>query len=266
MRTKLVLMLVAPALLLAGCAKAKDDTGEEVTDEAKVASLKQSISDQTKEIKDIQFHFKAESEHFDEDLKQSVKTTTEYVYNKNEAGEIYLTASAKGEDGATTKTDFYLVKNETYELVAYIDTVSEDEHNISAMGYKGNEDNFVNSVMIFYSFPESYYQMFVDPNKTEEFLPIKEENGYKISEKYYSSGEGNLTVKINYEWIGESSSSAEEKAVRGEYLIQYDGGFFQSAEVNMFSDKGSHSTNELSLTLMENLTFTLPDGWESFIQ
>lgn len=258
---KSLLLLLMPALLLSACNK--ENLGKEVTNQADVIVLIDNINRSSIDIKNYEMNGKQVTTSFDKDSNKNVKSTITYNYLANENDELYLkTDNVQGD--SKTSAELYLVNNEQYELVFYMDLFDGEKHEYTVLGYEGHEEEFAFLQFYFYM-PLSHYQMFINPIGVSSALPVESRAGYDVTTKYYSKNDKNLTVKLDYTFTGDSSKFVEETAIQGSYTAKYDEGHFKNAKVALVSNKGSKSNTDCSLKVKDKFSIDLPKGWEDLI-
>ena len=257
MKTKFALLLIAPALLLASCGSSKEN--EVSAEEAK--TIETNIAAKTRDIKNYVFTVDSNSTSYDEDLDKNVTTKGQMELTVNENGEVYLHSKATSD--TTTIMDFYLANDETYTKVMYTSyDYGDGEKDIECYGYVGHELEFGFSSLI-YALPASYLELFKNPFTFEAEVTGKDD--YEISKKYYSSGDDNLTIKVETKYTGDKSPLAEETAVEGSYEVKYVDGYFKSLSSSATSNKGNKSTLKFDLAVKDKVSITLPSGWKDII-
>lgn len=254
MKAKRVLFLAIPAMLLTSCGN-----GAEITDSKELADKAAAIAAKQKEVKNFKFVMDIDSNSYNEEAKKNVNTKTKMAYEQNEEGDIKLHSEGTS-DGKTTTSDFYLVNNDKYQQVLYIDDFDGSKHDIQVYGYEGNEFTF-SFAALYYAIPEAYMSAFSDPTTLIASVDEGEEEGAVV--KYYSTGDGNLTIEAT---VTESSvDTSEETAVSTKEVIKYDNYLLKSASVESKSNKGNTSKMNFSLEVKDKFAITLPSGWEALI-
>ena len=199
--------------------------------------------------------------------KKNVTMESEMVFRANANEEMYLKSVSKEGDKKEEST-IYLVKDAKYKQVLYLDMYDEDtkKNEKTVYGYDGNELTFSFAALYFLA-PTMYTSMFLDPNtiSAEDLLEETAEDSeaeYTVESKYYSKGDGNLTLKINAK---EGAKSEDEYAVSESYTVVYDNYYWKSAVIEGESNKGNKSKAEITFTVKDEVKIELPSGWESLI-
>lgn len=264
MKTKLTLLTLLPVLMLASCGD-----GNEIKDEAKIKELKDSISEKAKEVKNYELVIKTNSDSYDEDEQKTITTKGTSTFMANDKNEFYLKSSATRGDEKSEST-IYLVNNEEYQQVMYVSAFNPDNNkdDITVYGYEGNEMTFAFATMYFIV-PQSYYSLFNDPNSFD-LSKTAIENGeikrdYDQETKYYSKGDGNLTIKAEAKIKGEVNKEENEYPCSVSYTVSYDKYALKTVKINQESNKGSKSNTEITMNIKDSLEIKLPDGWEDLI-
>ena len=260
MKTKLPLLFLLPALLMTAC-------GGSGLSEEESNKLKAQISEKSENIENFEFVLDTDGVSYDEETKKNVPSKMHIVYRVNEDDERYM-KSTSTQDGVTMESSVYLVNNQEYQQILYVDEYDEEQKkNVPVCyGYEGNEMTFELASFQF-MLPEVYMGMFVDPaNLAETGASTGEgDEDFNISTKYTSSGEGNLTVEINAKAKKDISKDEEEQSVSANYKVEYKNYYFSSASVTAKSNKGNTSKVKASLEIKSKFAIELPKGWEDII-
>lgn len=264
MKKKFSLLVLLPAFMLSSCGD-----GAEITDSAKLKETKDAISAKTKDIKNYEMTMKSSATSYDDSAKKNVTTESEMLFRANANEEMYLKTVSKEGDQKEEST-IYLVKDAKYKQVLYLDMYDEDtkKNEKTVYGYEGNELTFSMSALYLLA-PTLYTSMFLDPNtiSAEDLLEETAENSeaeYTVESKYYSKGDGNLTLKISAK-AKEGAKSEDEYAVSENYTVVYDNYYWKSAVIEGESNKGNKSKAEITFTVKDEVKIELPSGWEDLI-
>jgi hypothetical protein len=243
--------------------------GAEITDSAKLKETKDAISAKTKDIKNYEMTMKSSATSYDDSAKKNVTTESEMLFRANANEEMYLKTVSKEGDQKEEST-IYLVKDAKYKQVLYLDMYDEDtkKNEKTVYGYEGNELTFSMSALYLLA-PTLYTSMFLDPNtiSAEDLLEETAEDSeteYTVESKYYSKGDGNLTLKINAKGK-EDAKSEDEYTVSESYTVVYDNYYWKSAVIEGESNKGNKSKAEITFTVKDEVKIELPSGWEDLI-
>ena len=262
MKTKLAYLVFLPALLLSSCGNGQA-LSEEERDKAVAA-----VSEKSGDLANVEATISMTSAEYDEETKKSVTTKTNMTYRANANEEAYLKSSAtRGEE--KSESEVYLVQNETYQQVLYTKTYDAETKKdvIEVYGYEGNELTFTFSALYF-MVPQMYISMFADPAQLDvSGLVSDDESGreYNVTTNYYSSGEGQLTIKVNAKVKGEVKKDEEEFTTTANFTVEYAENHLKSVDGGGTSNKGNKSSIKMNVTVKENVTITLPSGWEELI-
>ena len=254
MKAKRILFLAIPAILLTSCG-----AGAEITDSKELADKTAAIAAKQKEVKNYKFTVDIDSNSYDESEKKNANTKTKMVYEVNEDGDIKLHSESTS-NGKTTTSDFYLVKDTKYKQVLYLDNFDGKDHDISVYGYEGNELTF-GFATLYYAIPEAYLSAFSDP--TVFVSSATQASNEETVVKYYSTGDGNLTVEATV--TEKSVDASEESAVSTKETIKYDNYLLKSASIEATSNKGNVSKMNFTFEAKAKFAITLPSGWEALI-
>ena len=263
MKNKLTVLTLLPILMLSSCGN-----GQEIKDEARIKELKDGITAKAREVENYELIVEGNSNSYDEDAQKNSVTKSTVTYRANKNNDRYIETKATV-DGQKSDSNIYLVANEKYQQVLYIATYNTDtkKDDISVYGYEGNEMTFA-FASFYFLVPSTYYDLFSNPNgfdvsKTAIGSDVAHE--YDTEIKYYSKGDGNLTIKVDSKVVGEISKEENEYPTSATYVINYDNYLFKTAKVNQKSNKGNKSDTEISLNVKDDFDITLPSGWEDLI-
>ena len=249
--------MMLPALMLTSC-----DNGNEIKDEDKIKELKNSIAEKASDLDTVEARMTTDSTGYDKDVNKNVNTKSEMTYKSSNNEEFYLkTVSTK--DGEKSEGEVVLVNNETYQRVLYVST----SDGTTVYGYQGNEITFAFAALYFIV-PRTYIGTFKDPTACDfSTLLDNKELGreYNSNVKYYSTGDGNLTIKASYNIKGTVNKDDEEYASKTQYTIVYDDYHLKSVDTDATSNKNNKSIVKMDIAVKESVSIELPNGWEDLI-
>ncbi len=265
MKNRFLTLLVIPAMLLVGCKGAK-------ISEEKANELAKKINENTESLGAASFEMSVIMKGAKG--KGSEKEETSKTYPLTQDKDENMKLKAKGNEGEE-KYDFviYIVKNETYDTVAYI-----KEYDMETKQY--SEHVYTKATDLDYSDKTSPYTMlalvpalfvagFADPvtlMESDDFKAgeeVDDEITYKTEVNYYSAGEKNLTIESVRKAV---SGVPEDKETTTDmkYTITYDNLLFKNAVITGKSNYGNKTEIKSKLE-MKKLTVELPSGWEKLI-
>ena len=114
---------------------------------------------------------------------------------------------------------------------------------------------------LYYAIPEAYLSAFSDP--TVLVSSATQASNEEAVVKYYSTGDGNLTVEATV--TEKSVDASEESAVSTKETIKYDNYLLKSASIEATSNKGNVSKMNFTFEAKAKFAITLPSGWEALI-
>ena len=262
MKTKLALLLVAPALLLSACTTNTD--GKEIKEE-EAQSIMEKIAAKVNTIKNVKFDMSGNSSSTNTETGEKSTTLSDLVYYRNESGDVSMT-SHSNINGEKSDNEVYLVNDETYIKVLYQKTKYDgQEAQTTVLGYEGNEMAF-SFASLYFMVPESYITTFSDPTKFDTQIKATAESTENMSleVKYYSKGEENLTIKykVTYSDVASQESETVQNAT---YTVKYNNGLLAAVKLDQTSNKNNKSVTDMKLEVKDEVVITLPAGWEDLI-
>ncbi|MCR5091303.1 MAG: hypothetical protein K6B51_01205 [Bacilli bacterium] len=263
MKGKHILFLAVPALLLASC----NSLGSEITDSSAIADKVSAIAEKTKDIKNFKFVIDMEGSNYDEETKKNVSSKSHIALECNEDGEIHC-KSESTQGGEKAGEEFYIVNNATYQKVMYLDNLEGGKHDITVYGYEGNATAFAEAQMSILA-PAMYMAMFADPTNIAEASALTGEDSDDVVRtfKYYSAGEGDLTisVKVAPKDVESVKKAEQEETISASVDVHYVNNVLKDAKIEGASNKGNKNTMKMTLEVKNKFAINLPSGWETKI-
>ena len=231
--------------------------GQEITsDTARVKELEQAISVKTKEVNNYEATISASIVETNADALE-LKLQSNLLYRADEKGSFYLSASINFNEFKSELT-MYAVDNEKYGKVVY----SEVNNMTSKESYKEvyaiEDEEYSSCGTIVPSILMLPLEAFLDARDPLYYAEMFEES-YPFSTKYYSKGDGNLTIemsKTTYE--GDLNGKQYFKMTYDNYLLSY-------AKIESNRQPGVNAerqTYEIKSKALSNFSITLPSDWE----
>ena len=265
MKNRFLSLLIIPAILLVGCKGAK-------ISEEKANELAKKINEYTESLEKASFEMSVIMKGTEG--KGSEKEESNVTYTLTQDKDENMKLKAKGYDGEE-KYDFviYIVKNETYDTVAYIkeydvETKQYSEHvytKATDLDYSDKTSPYTIVALV----PALFVAGFADPvtlMESDDFKAgeeVDDEITYKTEVNYYSAGEKNLTIEANRKATA-GVTDDKETATDMKYTITYDNLLFKNAVITGKTNYGNKTEIKSKLE-MKKLSVELPSGWEKLI-
>lgn len=256
MRKQNVLFGLASLAVLSSCG------APEIVDTAEVGSIRDAIAFQKTEIENYELRLNYKMVTKDDGGKE-VTTTEHAVLRSNADGEFSAEVSM-GENG---QNKYYLVNDEEHQKVLYYSFAGEGGASTDVYAYslKQSKTAFehaydADGLARMKHLPEVLIDPYVfEEEKSKIFGLIVDDDDYSgltTETKYYSKGEGNLTIKA----VDTLKDTTEV------YELNYDNFVFTSAKIKANYPDGSSWECGFFLERKEEVEITLPTGWERYLQ
>ena len=256
MRKQNVLFGLASLAVLSSCG------APEIVDTAEVGSIRDAIAFQKTEIENYELRLNYKMVTKDDGGKE-VTTTEHAVLRSNADGEFSAEVSM-GENG---QNKYYLVNDEEHQKVLYYSFAGEGGASTDVYAYslKQSKTAFehaydADGLARMKHLPEVLIDPYVfEEEKSKIFGLIVDDDDYSgltTETKYYSKGEGNLTIKA----VDTLKDTTEV------YELNYDNFVFTSAKIKANYGDGSSWECGFFLEQKEEVEITLPTGWERYLQ
>ena len=279
---KKALFLVSLGVLLLSACDMSGGTGKssksaKKIDEEKAEDIMNEIKTHSEDQEEQPFSF----EYIRKDVKGDDSEEEKYVYKDNLDGEMYCSWDMK-ENNKNTNSGFgMIVKNETYEVVAYYEAKEYDENGASPQTYQGaiaKKDNasyetqlsyFINEYM-----GESYSTVKSQLSTVKNMVSYDKETieNYKA----YREMDGDLTMTVAYSSTGKGSlivtmttTPKDKETYEGSVIKVVETITFTNYRPTGFSSKNQYNDNssyESSATLKYGKNkISLPSGWAQYL-
>ena len=269
-------------LLLSGCDMSMGGTGKnsksaKKIDEEKAEEIMNEIKTRAEDQEEQPFSFEYHNKEFKGDESEEVK----YVFKDNLDGEMYCSWDLKDDNKNTNSGFGMVVKNDTYEEVAYYEAKEYDENGANPQTYQGaiaKKDNpsyesqlsyFIDEYMgNSYKTVKSYLttlQNMVNYDKTtiENYKAFREMDGdLTMAVAYSSTGAGSLIITM-------TTTPKDKETYEGTVVKVVETITFTNYRPTGSSTKTQYNDNsgyETTLTLKygEN-KISLPSGWVEYL-
>jgi hypothetical protein len=261
MRKQNVLFGLASLAVLSSC------LGPEIVDTAEVGNIRDSIAFQKTEIENYELRLNYKSVTKDETNGGKEVTTTEHAVLRSNADGEFSAEVSVGEKG---QNKYYLVNDEEHLKVLYYSFFHEGSApNVYAYSLKQSKTDFERSyyddgLARMKHLPEVLIDPYVfEEEKSKIFGLIVDDDDYNkltTETKYYSKGEGNLTIKAV------DTLRKDRKTTTEVYELSYDNFAFTSAKIKANYPDGSSWECGFFLEQKEEVEITLPTGWERYLE
>lgn len=279
---KKALFLVSLGILLLSACDMSGGTGKssksaKKIDEEKAEDIMNEIKAHSEDQEEQPFSF----EYIRKDVKGNDSEEEKYVYKDNLDGEMYCSWDMK-ENNKNTNSGFgMIVKNETYEEVAYYEAKEYDENGANPQTYQGaivKKDNASYETQLSYFINEymgnSYSMVKNQVASVKNLASYDKESIDKY--KAYRESDGDLTVAVAYSSTGTGSliitmtSTPKDKETYDGTLIKAVESFsFTNYRPSGYSTKTQYNDNSgyettTSLKYGKN-NISLPSGWVQYL-
>ena len=250
MKNVLKMMLFVPVIALASCAGV--NLGEEVNEEA-VTAYKAEMA-KKEEVKSYTFKLDMSGK------SDGQSVVSKFEMRKAENGDAYYKVYVK-EGSAVSNVEMYQVANEQYEEVSYIISTSQGKKTEMALAKKDNEsyEETLEIYSIMTLLPNTLYQEFSTIEGVTDYAEDELE-GASFETKFYSKGEGNLSVKATIK-DAKPEEGEDEYAKDGEFIATFENYRFSSITIKSVTNKGNKGSGKASASY-EKVSVSLPKGWE----
>ena len=261
MKKKLPLLLVLPAMMLSSCGY-----GAEVTDSSEIKGLMDGISAKTEEVKNLEMRMTTKTTAYDEDLKKNVTTDGNLIFCMNSESEMYMYTSSKTSEGEKSEETVYYVKDQNNKTVLAVQEYNpETKKNNDIVSY-GENDSEIGLASFVFLAPLLLYATYANP--TSFVATLNDESGLAAASvelaseaKYYSRGEGNLTIVIEAKTTVEVKKEDKEQTVSETETIIYDNYHISKVVSEGVTNKGNNTKAEMSFNIKDSLAIDLPASW-----
>lgn len=254
MKKQKILFGLASLTLLTSCGP------QEITDLSKLADIKHEITNKRAEIKNYEMVGYVKQTEVSKKTREKKTVNGELLYRVNQDGEMqfYVTQDGMGQDNR------YLVKDKTYEKLIYCDSYSFFNGQITVIDYKDHQSTFETYYNELFAMNSSFIEALTDANTIMTFANALRSGleEFDSETKYYSSKEGQLTIKID------DVSTKEGDDTKNHFEFNYDGYVFQDAKfTHAYSNDDYVRNYEYSFVfkVRDSVNITLPTGWESHL-
>lgn len=257
MKKKHAILLLLATAVLSSC----QNYGQEITsDTVRVKELEQAISVKTKEVNSYEATISASIVQTRADALE-LKYQSNLLYQADEKGCFYLSATVNYNDVKSELT-MYAVDNEKYGKVVYseVNEITLKESYTEVYAIKDEEEysscgTIVPSILML---PLEAFLGVRDPLYYAEMF----EESYPFSTKYYSKGDGNLTIEMSQTtYEGDLNGKQYIKMAYDNYLLSY-AMIESSRSSGAIHEKQKYEINSKALS---DFTITLPSDWEEHI-
>lgn len=249
MKKKRLLLPLLGLTALSSCAP----YGQEINDKAEIQELENAVTNRMNEIQNYEAVINCT--HRDNLGSISEGNVIYRVDQKNK--NHYLHMSYKDNNTGKNDLDLYEVEDKDYGKVGYWENHLSDGKT-DANAYYAVEYGF-NFLVPSYAIGllEYFYQACI-PSNIEKGLSTIET---PVSSKYYSKGQGNLTIEItSNEVTNNGNATYHSRVTYSDYV-------FESAKIENQAERGNQrisETYDISFKEFDSPSITLPDGWQNY--
>ena len=245
---KIGFLFLLPTLLLASCGLGNEISEEEAT--TKALAVEKATADA--EGYNVEFRVSMAVTYNDLDVKGS------YYIAVNKEGEMHVKVSAIS-DGEKSTYEIFVVKDAEYEEVTYGKGVISGNEQLVAYTKKDNANYDIMAANISSGILSGLAQIInVVPSPSAVISSYSAPVGEEGSIKYYSTGEGNLAIKMTFSGDYKGSATVtynDNRFAKMEFNYTYS----YEYEGQTYKTKASES---VSIAYKDSLTFSLPSDWK----
>ena len=251
-----ILPLLATAVL-SSC----QNYGQEITsDTARVKELEQAISVKTKEVNNYEATISASIVQTRADALE-LKCQSNLLYQADEKGSFYLSASVSYNEVKSELT-MYAVDNEKYGKVVYSEVNNITAKESYTEVYAIEDEEFSSCGTIVPPILMLPLEAFLDVRDSLYYAEMFGKS-YPFSTKYYSKGDGNLTIEMSQAtYEGDLNGKQYFKMAYDNYLLSY----ARSESNRLYGAIHEKQKYEINSKALSNFSITLPSGWEKSLQ
>ena len=263
---KLLFTLMPLALVLSSC------NGASTIDEAKAKEIAKAVETESLKVKGVELTTTSKTTTKNGDSTATVENESFIRFNANGEGYYKNVSETEG------TTELYHVFDETYEEVYCYYTTKGEEKTYEVNVKKDNELAFgiaqiaYSLTEILYKMPYSVYSMpystFFAADDATDAEEDEEDENYDTVVTYSSSGEKNLTIdaKRTLKEDASENPTGAEAAKEMHITAKYDDLHLVEVVIDQVSTLGNTSYSKTTVTIKDDVTITLPEGWEDHIQ
>lgn len=250
MKKKLCLLAVLPLTVLSSCGGAK-----QIVDLTQIRLAISNIAGNAPTIKNFELAIEAEETYFDgvEQKNVTVKSKSTFEQNDEEGASRYHFVGDR--DGEKFEVDSLTFRGTSesplYGTLHYSRIVKPEGELSEAKSTEIYGDASTPCIVA----EELAWQC----RNIKNFVSNIAE--HSVSVKYFSEGEGNLTIKVDREiWTDDNDSEKKDIA---RYTVHYDENTFKWVYLEELSHTNTKSTYNIRMNPKDEITIELPSDWKS---
>ena len=203
---------------------------------------------------------------YDEDLKKNVTTDGNLIFCMNSESEMYMYTSSQTSEGEKSEETVYYVKDQNNKSVLAIQEYNpQTKKNDDIIAYGENDSGATLAAFAFLA-PLLLYATYANPatfvsSLNDETVMSAASVELASEAKYYSKGEGNLTIVVEAKTTAEVKKEDKEQTVSETETIIYDNYHISMVVSEGVTNKGNKTKAEMTFTVKDSLAIDLPSSW-----
>ena len=265
--------IILPLLGIAALSSCTKGYGQEITsDKARVAELGKGISEKMNEKTGFEAHIVGymESSYKDKEPgRRDIKYSWDVYYHGDDQGNISLGGGLtikSGEEKADYPFNLFQVNDPEYGKVNYTELIYHGDPDYRQIDVhyanESNEAGYMDEGSGIIAYPIAFFEEACFPFYLGDEVDTKYGTVTLPPRKFYSNGDGNLTIEMSNTKEGENKSSSYTRITYDNYVLK--DAVFESEEENasyIVTEKF-----ELKYKVLPNYKIALPDGWKDHIK
>lgn len=250
MKKKLCLLAVLPLAVLSSCGGAK-----QIVDLTQIGLAIRNIAGNAPTIKNFELAIEAEETYFDGVEQKNVTVKSKSTFEQNEekgASRYHFVGDRDGEKFEVDSLTFRGTSESPLYGTSHYSRIVKPEGELSEAKSTEIYGDASSPCIVA---EELAWQC----RNIRDFVSNIAERSESV--KYFSEGEGNLTIKVDREtWTDENDSSKKDIA---RYTVHYDENTFKWVYLVEISHTNTKSTYNIRMNPKDEITIELPSDWQS---
>ncbi len=265
--------IILPLLGIAVLSSCNKGFGQEITsDKARVAELGKGISEKMNEKTGFEAHivgYNGSSYKDKEPGRRDTKYSWDVYYRGDDKGNISLGGGLtikSGEDKADYPFNLFQVNDPEYGKVNYTELIyhGDPDYRQINVHYENESDEgaYMDELSGILAFPIAVFEEARFPFYLGDEVDTKYGTVTVPPRKFYSNGDGNLTIEMSNTEEGENKSSSYTRITYDNYVLK--DAIFEGTEEGTYNTVTAKF--ELQYKVLPNYKIALPDGWKDHIR
>ena len=250
MKKKLCLLAVLPLTVLSSCGGAK-----QIVDLTQIRLAIRNIAGNAPTIKNFELAIEAEETYFDGVEQKNVTVKSKSTFEQNEekgASRYHFVGDRDGEKFEVDSLTFRGTSESPLYGTSHYSRIVKPEGELSKAKSKEIYGDASAPCIVA---EELAWQC----RNIKDFVSNIAE--HSVSVKYFSEGEGNLTIKADREMWTDNNDSSKKDVAR--YTVHYDENTFKWVYMEEISHTNTKSTYNIRMNPKDEITIELPSDWKS---